>query len=285
MPNLAWVNGRFMPLEQAVVPVEDRGYQFGDGVYEVIRTYQGRPFQLDAHLARLERSAEAIGLPPSLGRAEWQRLIAEGLERAGYAETKIYLQVTRGVAARDHAFPADTPPTVVLTFRKMQPLAVALSQAGVRAITLDDQRWGRCDIKSVNLLPNLLARQRAKEAGAFEAILLREGAVTEGSVSNVAIVVAGRLATAPEGPRILSGVTRAVVLELARKDGISVEERFVTAEELRRADEIFLCGTTVEVLPVVRVDEWGVGTGQPGPVSRQLSLRFKEAVSASCQPR
>lgn len=285
MPNLAWVNGRFMPLDQAVVPVEDRGYQFGDGVYEVIRTYRGEPFQFDAHLGRLERSAEAIALSLPFRRAEWQQLIAEGLEQAGHTETKIYLQVTRGVAARDHAFPANTPPTVVLTFREMQPLAAAVSQDGVRALTLEDQRWGRCDIKSVNLLPNLLARQRAKEAGAFEAILLRDGLVTEGSVSNVAVVSAGRLATAPEGPRILSGVTRAVVLELARKDGISVEERFVTSDELRRADEIFLCGTTVEVLPVVQVDESRVGTGQAGPISRRLSLRFKETVNASRKPR
>ena len=284
MPNLAWVNGRFLPLEQAVVSVEDRGYQFGDGVYEVIRTYRGQPFQLDAHWARLERSAKAIGLGLPFRRAEWQRLVAEGLGRAGHPETKIYLQVTRGVAARDHVFPTGTPPTVVMTFRPMQPLSAALSEAGVGAITLEDERWGRCDIKSVNLLPNLLARQRAKEAGAFEAILLRDGVVTEGSVSNVAAVTGGRLVTAPEGPRILSGVTRAVILELARKDGIPVEERFVTADELRRADEVFLCGTTVEVLPVVQLDEAMVGIGRPGPVTGRLRLRFKEAVGALHQP-
>jgi len=280
MPNLAWIDGHFMPLEQAMVPVEDRGYQFGDGVYEVVRTYHGKPFRMEAHLARLERSAQAIGLTLPCRPSDWRTLVTEGLARAGYADSKIYLQVTRGVAPRDHAFPASTPPTVVMTIREMHPLAAALSQAGVQAVTLEDQRWGRCDIKSINLLPNVLARQRAKEAGAFEAILLREGVVTEGSVSNVAVAKAGRLATAPEGPRILSGVTRALVLELAHKEGIPVEERFVPVDELRQADEVFLCGTTIEVLPVVRVDQRTIGTGAPGPVTRRLSLRFRETVSA-----
>lgn len=280
MPNLAWVDGRFIPLEQAMVSVEDRGYQFGDGVYEVVRTYYGKPFRMEAHLARLERSAEAIGLALPYRPSDWQALVTEGLARAGYADSKIYLQATRGVALRDHAFPARTPPTLVMTIREMHPLAPALSQAGVQAATLEDQRWGRCDIKSINLLPNVLARQRAKEAGAFEAILLREGMVTEGSVSNVAVVTAGRLATAPEGPRILSGVTRALVLELAHKEGIPVEERFVPVDELRQSDEVFLCGTTIEVLPVVRVDQRTIGTGTPGPVTRRLSLRFQEMVSA-----
>lgn len=278
VPDIGFVNGHFMPLAQATVPVEDRGYQFGDGVYEVVRTYQGKPFQLEAHLVRLERSAEAIGIAVPYPRPEWERLITEGLQQARYGESKIYVQLTRGVAPRDHAFPVGASPTSVMTIRELHPLPASVHQAGVEAVTMDDLRWGRCDIKSVNLLPNIMARQRAKEAGAFEAIFLREGLVTEGSVSNVMVVRDGRLFTAPESPRILSGVTRKLVLELARKEGLSIEERSVTIDELRRADEVFLTGTTVEVLAVVQVDKNTIGAGIPGPVARQLGLCFQRAL-------
>ncbi|MBM4132759.1 MAG: D-amino-acid transaminase [Nitrospira sp.] len=279
MPTIGFVNGTFMPIEQATVSVEDRGYQFGDGVYEVIRTYRGAAFQVEAHLARLVRSAQAIGLPMAYSSGEWQELVAEGLRRAGFAESKVYIQLTRGVAPRDHAFPAESRPTVVMTVRELRPLAQAVCDAGVEAMTLDDLRWGRCDIKSINLLANVLARQQAKEAGVFEAIFIRDGVVTEGSVSNVLVVRDGILATAPEGARILSGVTRSLVLDLARKDRLPVEERAVSLEELRHADEVFLCGTTVEVLPVVRIDGQVVGTGKPGPLTGRLSERFKQAVN------
>lgn len=279
MPAIGFVNGTFMPLEQATVSVEDRGYQFGDGVYEVIRTYRGAPFQVEAHFARLARSARAIELSMPYSNREWNELVAEGLKRAGFAESKVYIQLTRGVAPRDHAFPAESRPTVVMTVRELQPLAQAVCDAGVAAITLDDIRWGRCDIKSVNLLANVLARQRAKEAGVFEAIFVLDGVVTEGSVSNVLVVRHGTLATAPEGARILSGVTRSLVLDLARKERLPVEERAVSLEELRHADEVFLCGTTVEVLPVVRIDGRVVGTGKPGPLTGRLGERFKQAVT------
>jgi len=278
MSAIGFVNGRFMPLEQATVSVEDRGYQFGDGIYEVIRTYRGVPFRMEAHLARLERSAQAIGLAMPYQSREWQELIVEGIRLAGFAESKVYIQLTRGVAPRDHAFPAGSRPTVVMTIREFRPLDPTLREAGVPAITLEDLRWGRCDIKSLNLLPNVLARQRAQDAGVFEAIFVRDGIVTEGSVSNVVVVRGGALATAPEGARILSGVTRALVLELARKAGVSVEERAVTLDELRRADEVFLCGTTVEILAVVRIDGQAVGTGKPGPLTSRLSERFAQSV-------
>ena len=279
MPAIGFVNGTFMPLEQATVSVEDRGYQFGDGVYEVIRTYRGVPFQVEAHLARLARSAQAIGLSMPYPNREWHDLVAEGLKRAGFAEGKVYIQLTRGVAPREQAFPDESRPTVVMTVRELQPRPQAVCDAGVEAITLDDIRWGRCDIKSVNLLPNVLARQRAKEAGVFEAIFVLDGVVTEGSISNVLVVRHGIVATAPEGARILSGVTRSLVLDLARKERLPVEERAVSLEELRHADEVFLCGTTVEVLPVVRIDGRVVGTGKPGPLTGRLSERFKQAVT------
>lgn len=275
MPDIACVNGRFGPLAEAVVSVEDRGFQFGDGVYEVIRTYRGRPFAIDEHLSRLERSAQALQLSLGYTKARWIALIEEGLRRSSLPETKIYLQITRGQAPRDHPFPAELSPTTVLTFRELHPLDLSVRQAGVQAILLEDIRWGRCDIKSVNLLANVLARQRAKEAGVFEAILLRDGAVTEGSVSNVMVVQNGTILTAPEGPRILSGVTRAKVLELAKKEGIPVAETVVRREDLLGASEVFLTGTTVEVLPVVRVDEQAIGPAVPGPMTQLLSRRWE----------
>lgn len=278
MPAIGFVNGTFMPLEQATISVEDRGYQFGDGVYEVIRTYRGEPFQVDAHLARLERSAQAIGLPMPYTNREWTDLVTEGIRLARFAESKIYVQLTRGVAPRDHAFPAESRSTTVMTVRELRPLAQTVYEAGVEAITLDDLRWGRCDIKSVNLLANVLARQRAKEAGVFEAIFVRDGVVTEGSVSNVAVVKAGCVITAPEGGRILAGVTRALVLDLARKEGVPVEERAVLLEELRRADEVLLCGTTVEILPVISIDGEPIGGGAPGIVTKKLHTAFQRFI-------
>jgi D-alanine transaminase len=278
MPDIGFVNGRFMPLEEATVSVEDRGFQFGDGIYEVIRTYHGNPFHLDAHLARFERSARAIELPLPWAIQQWTAYVNEGIKRSGYAESKVYLQLTRGAAPRDHAFPAAPKPTSVMTVREMKPMDPALQATGVAVMTMDDWRWGRCDIKSVNLLPNVMARQKAKQAGAFEAIFVRQGQVTEGAVSNVMIVEAGRVLTAPEGEHILSGVTRTIVLELARKEGLPVEERFVSLEELLRADEIFLTGTTVEVLPVIRVDGKRVSNGKPGPVTFKLQTAFRRLI-------
>jgi D-alanine transaminase len=270
MPDIAYVNGRFGPLAEAVVHVEDRGFQFGDGVYEVVRTYQGRPFSLDAHLARLARSARALRLPWDRSASDWAALIDEGLRLSAFAETKIYIQLTRGQAPRDHPFPAGISPTTVLTFRELRPPEQSTRDNGVSAITLEDLRWGRCDIKSLNLLGNVLARQQAKEAGAYEAILVRDGLVTEGSVSNVMIVRDGVLFTAPEGPRILSGVTRTLVLDVARKSGVSVEEACVTQQQLYDASEVLLTGTTVEILSVVTVDGRPIGGGMPGPVSKRL---------------
>lgn len=274
MPDIAFINGRFLPWHEATVPIEDRGFQFGDGVYEVIRTYQGRPFELDAHLNRLDRSARELSLVQPYTRAQWTDWIQRGIRDAGFAEAKVYLQLTRGVAPRDHAFPSNIAPTVVMTIRELAPFPAKTRETGVTAKTCEDLRWGRCDIKSVNLLANVLAREAAKQAGVFEAILVKDGLVTEGSVSNVMVVQGGAVVTAPEGPRILSGVTRTVLLELTRAAGIPVREQFVTVESLYTADEVFLTGTTVEVLAVVQVDGRTIGTGQPGPVSRALASRW-----------
>jgi D-alanine transaminase len=275
MPDVACVNGQFMPLAEATVSVEDRGFQFGDGVYEVIRTYRGRPFELEAHLARLERSAQALDLPQPYSRSEWTQYVLEGIKRAAYPESKIYLQITRGVAPRDHAFPVNATATIVMTIREFHALSQQVQDTGVWAMVIDDIRWGRCDIKSVNLLANVLARQQAKQARMFEAILVKDGRVTEGAVSNVMAVKGGSVITAPEGPLILSGITRAVVLELARKDGIPVQERAIPQTDLFGLDELFLTGTTVEVVSVVKIDDKVVGTGRPGPITQRLATLLR----------
>ncbi|MGE0276262.1 MAG: D-amino-acid transaminase [Nitrospiraceae bacterium] len=279
MPDIGYVNGRFSPLSDAVVSVEDRGFQFGDGVYEVIRTYGNRPFQLDAHLARLEQSAGALSLRLPISKKECSALIDEAVSRAAYKESKIYIQITRGVAPRDHQFPSDAVPTLVITVREMRLLPDSLRNNGVEAMTLDDFRWGRCDIKSINLLANVLARQQAKEAGVFEALFVRHGEVLEGSVSNVFVVANGQVSTAPEGRHILSGVTRSLVLNLAREAGLPVYERTSSRDSLYAASEVFLSGTTVEVLPVVRIDGRLVGAGSPGPITRLLAGRFEKLVA------
>lgn len=278
MPNVAFINGAFVPLAEAKVSIEDRGFQFGDGIYEVIRTYHGRPFSLDAHLARLDRSARALNLTQPYSRADWTQHVLEGIKRAAYPEAKVYLQITRGVAPRDHAYSDDATPTVVMTVREFHPLERSIQAAGVDAMTTEDIRWGRCDIKSVNLLANVLARQQVKQAQVFEAILVNAGFITEGAVSNVMVVQRGTVVTAPEGPRILSGVTRAVVLELALNEGLPVREHFVSQTDLYAADEVFLTGTTVEVLAVVRIDGKTIADGRPGPITQRLAASFTRRV-------
>lgn len=278
MPDVAFVNGSFVPLTDAKISIDDRGFQFGDGVYEVIRTYKGRPFALEAHWARLERSAAALDLTQPYSRTEWTHYVLEGVRQAAYPEAKIYIQLSRGVAPRDHVYPEQVAPTVVMTVREFHPLDKSVPAAGVEAMTIEDIRWGRCDIKSLNLLANVLARQQAKQAHVFEAILVKEGLVTEGAVSNVMVVRGGAVMTAPEGPRILPGVTRAVVLELARNEGLPIHERGILKSELYSADEVFLTGTTVEVLAVVRVDGRVIGDGRPGSITQRLASGFTRLV-------
>ena len=277
MPNIAYVNGHFSALEEATIPIEDRGFQFGDGVYEVVRTYGGVPFRLYDHLSRLESSARAVSIPVPLSRTGWEALIREGVQRSGYAACMVYIQLTRGVAPRAHLFPSPANPTVVVTFREIPESDGVLQREGVRAVTLPDLRWGRCSIKSLNLLANVLAKQEARDAGAMEAILVKDGLVTEGCSSNVCLVKAGAIITPPLSDQLLAGVTRAVVLELARKHGIAVDERKVPEDELTRADELFLIGTTIEVLPVSMLN--GVPVGPvPGPVTQTVSEAFRRCI-------
>jgi len=284
MPNIAVVNGKLMPLSDAKVSVEDRGFLFGDGIYELIRSHGGQLFGLDEHLRRMERSAQAIRLDLRHSRRDWKRLITKAAEHSRISEAKIYIEVTRGAAPRSHTFPKETASTAVITVRRFEPVPEKFRKDGIRTITVPDLRWGRCDIKSLNLLPNVLAKQQALESGAFEAIFVRSGQgseatssyVTEGTSSNVFAVFGDAVVTPPPGPTILSGVTREMVLDLARKEGLKAEERAISGPDLLQADEGFLTGTTMEVLSVSRVDQTTVGKGKPYPIALRLHFRLLE---------
>ena len=276
MPDIGFVNGVFLPLADATVSVEDRGFQFGDGVYELLRVYGGVPFRSLDHLARLERSARALGIVLPFDTTRWITVITEGVERSGYSEAKVYIQVTRGVAPRDHTYNAMLAPTVVMTVRAMVPPAEELYAGGAGIVTVPDLRWGRCDIKSISLLANVLAKQQARNAGAFEAVFVRDGFVLEGATSNVMTVHGGSLITPPEGPLLLSGVTRQMALQLSREAGLSLTERPLKETDLFTAEEVLLTGTTIEILPVVRVNGRCIAAGRPGPTTMELMTRFQK---------
>jgi len=275
VPEIAYVNGEFVPLERAVVHVEDRGFQFGDAVYEVIRTYSGKLFSVEEHVGRLFRSLGAIDLRHSFTKEQLASLAGEGVRRSEFAEAVVYLQVTRGRAPRNRAIPGAYEPTLVMTVRELQPLPAEVLENGVKVITLPDNRWARCDIKSVTLLANVLAYHEARQAGAHDAILIEpEGTVAEGTAGNVFVFAGGRLRTPPKGPRILSGVTREKVLAAAAAAGIPTGEGTITKQELLGADEVFLTSTTAEVLPVTSIDGRNVGAGKPGSMARRVYEQF-----------
>lgn len=282
MPDIGFLNGCFSPLEEVKVSVEDRGFQFGDGIYELIRVYDGVPFHVSDHLARLARSAREIRLALPYTPVEWEERIREGLRQSGYREAKVYIQVTRGVAPREHRFADELSPTVVMTFRALMEGDTENLQHGVAAITVPDIRWERCDIKSLNLLPNVLAKQQAADLGAFEAIFVKDNQVMEGTSSNVMVVHNRKVSTPALSTRILPGVTRNVVIELARKNGILVQERSVSMPEMVEAEEILLVGTTIEVLPVTRLNGRPVGAGIPGDIAKEFRRLFHQHVASCC---
>lgn len=272
MSRIAYHDGRWLPIGAPALPVEDRSAQLADGVYEVIKALDGVPRDLDRHLDRLERSLAEVRLAPPVSRPALALLIREALARNPLREAVVYLQVGRGVAPRQHLFPKGVRPSLTITVRRAPFPGRAEIEQGVAVVTLPDERWARCDIKSVSLLANVLARQRAAEAGCREAWLVDgDGNVTEGSSSNAWIVDAGgRLVTRELGPRILGGVTRSVLLELARTAGLAVVERAFSLAEARTAPEALLSSTSSLVLAVTRIDGQPVGDGRPGPVGRRL---------------
>ncbi|CAA7601053.1 D-amino-acid transaminase [Acididesulfobacillus acetoxydans] len=275
MPDIAWVNGQISEIGRAKVPLLDRGYLFGDGVYEVLRVYRGRPFALDEHMERLADSLAGVRINYPLVSERLRTLIDELVAQAGYAEASVYLQITRGASVRQHAFPAGCEPSLVLTVTKTQQPERGQQEGGVGVITVPDDRWAHCHIKSVNLLPNVLAKQKAREAGAFEAVFVRAGnRISEGSSSNIFAVKDGVMVTPPLDGHILPGVTRRMVLSIARQEGFPVREEDLPLEFLRQAEEVFLTGTTIEVLPVTKIGGTPLGSGIPGPVTRAIFQAF-----------
>ena len=279
--EIAFLNGDFLPVAEAKISVNDRGFLFGDGVYEVVRTYGGRIWALGPHLERLARSMKAIDLQgPAID--EVRSRVMEVHRRSELPDAQIYLQITRGVAPRTHAFPPAAKPTFFMTAKPVQGPPPDQRLRGVRVITVPDTRWARCDIKSVNLLPNVLAKQQAKSAGAFEAVFVRtDDLVTEGSSTSLFAVKRGRILTREDGPHILPGITRRIVLDLAAALKMGTHEGPISLDELLHADEVFLTGTTTEIMPVVAVGDATIGAGAPGPVARALydafHRRIKEA--------
>jgi D-alanine transaminase len=279
-PMIVHLNGNFLPKEQARISPDDRGFLFGDGVYETVRAFDGHLFRAAAHWQRLRNSLAALGMEGP-GEAEVQKIAENLLEqnRLRSGEATVYVQVTRGVAARRHSYPQPSVPPTVYAFAASFAIPRDKYDSGTRVITVPDLRWARCDIKSVSLLANLMANEAARAAGAHEAILVREGVVTEGSHANFAAVRDGTLITHPVNHFILNGITRVVVLELCRELNIPVCEVAVAESELARLDEAMLLGTTNDVMPVVRINEWTIGSGKPGPVTRRLQQAFYELVA------
>ncbi|OIO89374.1 MAG: hypothetical protein AUJ92_21595, partial [Armatimonadetes bacterium CG2_30_59_28] len=264
---------------EARVPIDDRGYQFGDGVYEVVRTYGGRLWALDRHLLRLQRSMDAIRIT-GLSLEEVGRRLTEANERAGYSEALIYFQVTRGVAPRLHTFGGDQEPTFLITVRRQHPIPESSYANGVAVITLPENRWERRDIKSINLLPNVLAKQRAVEQGVFEAIFVEGGEVNEGSSASLLIVREGMVWAPPLTFRALHGITRQLVVEIAKDIGIPVQESFFSVTEMLSANEVFLTGTGTEVLPVTTADGQPIADGRTGPVTKRLIELYRKRIAA-----
>jgi len=279
MPEIAFLNGQYLPIDKAKVSINDRGYQFGDGVYEVIRSYNGRLWALERHLARLKRSLAEINIT-GISIDEVREAIGATCEKSGLSSMLVYVQITRGVCPRKHNYPEGLEPTFLITVRKFPERPQKIFAQGVRAITFPDIRWLRRDIKSINLLPNILARQKAISAGVYEAVLVQEdGTVTEGAATNVFAVIDGVLRTHPAGPRILPGITRGVVIETAREMGISVEERAFQRDEMLAADEVFLSGTGDEVLGIVEIDGETIVDGKVRPRTKGLRQTFMSRVA------
>lgn len=277
MTQIVHLNGEFVPLADARISVLDRGFIFGDGVYEVIPVYGRTPFRMGGHLERMQRSMDEIKLRNPLSQAEWGRLVQELVNRHEWADQAVYIQVTRGVAPRDHRLPKDLKPTIFLMTNPLSRPAETDRTNGVAAVSLQDNRWLRCHIKSTSLLGNVLLRQEAADQGCIECVLFRDGHLTEASASNVFVVRDGVLLAPPKDNLILAGITYDVVIELARTHGMPLEIRPIQESEVRTADEIWLTSSSKEVLAVVRLDDQPVGSGEPGALFHRMSSWYDAA--------
>lgn len=276
MSDIVYLNGEFMPLEAARIPVLDRGFIFGDGVYEVIPVYSGHPFRLPEHLRRLQHSLDSIRLANPMSDAEWTKLTQDVIARNAGEDQSVYLQVTRGAAKRDHAFPKDAKPTVFMMSSPLVTPPREQIENGVQAITATDYRWLKCDVKSISLLGNCLLRQTAMDAGAVEVVLFRDGFLTEASASNVFVVRNGIVLAPPKNHLVLPGITYDVVLELLAAHGIAHEVREVPEQGVKTAQEIWVTSSTKEVLAVTTLDGKAVGGGKPGAVFRRVYQLYQE---------
>ncbi|MHB1083857.1 MAG: D-amino acid aminotransferase [Thiobacillus sp.] len=270
-----YLNGQFMPLAEAKIPVLDRGFIFGDGVYELVPVYSGQPFRLDGHLRRLQTSLDGILLDNPHGTDQWRELILQLIALQDFADQSVYIQVTRGTPGlaqlpRDQAFPKGVPPSVFMFTQPLVPASAEQKAVGVCAVTAADTRWLRCNIKSISLLANILLRQQAVDAGCAETVMLRDGFLTEGAASNIFVVKDGVLFAPPASNLMLTGVTYDVVLELAASYAIPYEVRAITEAEVRSADELWMTSSTKEIMAIVKLDEMAVGAGVPGPMARQM---------------
>lgn len=282
MSRFAYVSGRYLRHGEASVPIEDRGYQFADGVYEVIAVHGGKLVDRDAHLHRLDRSLHELRIAKPVSDRVLVTILERIVKLNRIGDGIVYLQITRGVAPRDHAFPAGVRPQLVVTARRAKPVDPKLIEQGAAIISIPDQRWARCDIKSVSLLPNVLGKQAAREAGATEAWQVdAQGMVTEGTSSNAWIVTCdGAIVTRPASNAILNGITRLVVLEIARESNLELVERAFSLDEAKAASEAFLTSTTSPVVPVTRLDGAPIGDGMPGPVTQRLRQRMQRHLAA-----
>ena len=272
---IVYLNGRFLPIEEAKVSVLDRGFIYGDGVYELIPVYKRRPFRLPQHLARLQHSLDGIRLANPHSEAEWTSIVSEMIARQTFEDQGVYFQVTRGVAKRDHTFPAGVDATV---FMMSNPLATPTAEQvekGVTVVTADDNRWQRCDLKTISLVGNVLMRQHAADAGAVETVMFRDGNLTEASASNVLVVIRGVIVAPPKNNLILPGITYGAVYEFAHEAGMRFEMRPVSRAEVQVADEMWLSSSTKEVIAVTTMDGRPFSTGVPGPVFRKMYALFQ----------
>ncbi len=279
-----YLNGQFLPIGEAKISVLDRGFIYGDGVYELVPVYQREPYRLRQHLARLQRSLDGIRLANPHRGQQWEAIIRELIARQPFDDQGVYLQVTRGAAKRDHAFPLDAVPTVFMMSNPLPVLTREQIEGGVPVVTAADERWLHCDLKTISLLGNVLARQLAVDRGAVETVLFRDGYLTEASASNVLIVKSGGIVAPPKDNLIPPGITYDATLELAREGGLPFEIRPVTKAEALAADEMWLSSSTKEVLAVTTLDGKPFAGGKPGPVYREMYRLFQESKSKSRVP-
>lgn len=278
MAEWIWINGEIVPMAEARIDVEDRGYQFADGVYEVVKLYGGKPFTLDPHLERLEKSAQGIDIALPVDRSALKSEIARLVSRAGVNDGMVYVQLTRGVAARNHIYQPGQKPTLLFYARRCADPQLPGEGEGVRLLAQEDDRWKRCWIKSIALLPNILAKNKAARAGADEAVFIDGGIVTECSATNIFAIINNKLVTHPVGSKVLPGITRAVLLDCAAEMNITVEERGFFEEEALRASELFITSTTREISWVARWNERYIGQGRCGPMTLALHKALRKRI-------